>query len=253
MFSSLKNHPFPVEAFFDSSLVLTFAAPQEQIAHLLPPYLELDLFQNRWAFLAAALVQTRNMRPKGFPPLFGQNFLLAGFRLFVRHTAADGKRRRGLYILKSATDKRRMAFAGNLLTHYNYEHTDIVLSREAGRLQIKSLRSDLWIDADIAEENPPLPPQSPFADWSEARRFAGPMPFTFSFDPHSQRIVIIEGVRQHWQPRPVRILKHHIGFFSRLDIPGLVLANAFIVENIPYHWKKGITEKWPREDISSKD
>ena len=34
MFSFLKNHPFAVEAFFESSLVLTFAIPKEQLQHL---------------------------------------------------------------------------------------------------------------------------------------------------------------------------------------------------------------------------
>ena len=35
MLSFLKNHPFAVEAFFESSLVLTFALPKEQLQHLI--------------------------------------------------------------------------------------------------------------------------------------------------------------------------------------------------------------------------
>jgi len=63
MLSFLKDHPFAVEAFFESSLVLTFAIPKNQIQHLIPECLELDTFNNKWAFIAVAMVQTKGLRP----------------------------------------------------------------------------------------------------------------------------------------------------------------------------------------------
>src|SRR5688572_6346184 len=125
MFSFLKNHPFAVEAFFESSLVLTFAVSKEQLQNLIPECLELDTFDQKWAFVAAAMVQTEGLRPKGFPKIFGRNFFLIGYRVFVRYTDGAGKRARGLYILKSETDKKAMEFFGNIFTHYNYATTDI--------------------------------------------------------------------------------------------------------------------------------
>ena len=73
MFSFLKNHPFAVEAFFESSIVLTFAVPKEQMQYLIPECLQLDTFNEKWAFLAVAMVQTKALRPKGFPKLLGNN------------------------------------------------------------------------------------------------------------------------------------------------------------------------------------
>ena len=66
----LKNHPFAVDAHFESSLVLTFAAPKEQIQPLIPECLQLDTFDDKWAFVAIAMVQTRHLRPNAFdlPP-----------------------------------------------------------------------------------------------------------------------------------------------------------------------------------------
>src|SRR6266487_973635 len=125
MFSFLKNHPFAVEAFFESSLVLTFAIQKEEIQHLIPECLKLDTFNNKWAFIAVAMVQTKQLRPKGFPKFIGNNFFLIGYRVFVRFTNNAGKNLRGLYILKSETDKKKMEFFGNIFTHYNYTTTDI--------------------------------------------------------------------------------------------------------------------------------
>jgi hypothetical protein len=118
--SFLKNHPFAVEAFFESSLVLTFALPKEQLQHLIPECLQLDTFQDKWAFVAVAMVQTNDLRPKGFPKFMGNDFFLIGYRVFVRYTNSAGKNLRGLYILKSETDKKKMELMGNIFTHYNY-------------------------------------------------------------------------------------------------------------------------------------
>ena len=85
MLPFLKNHPFAVEAFFKSSLVLTFAIPKEQIQHLIPECLQLDTFKDKWAFIAVAMVQTKDLRPKGFPQFFGNDFFLIGYRVFVRY------------------------------------------------------------------------------------------------------------------------------------------------------------------------
>tara|TARA_R110002020_G_scaffold97708_2_gene233159 strand:+ start:4653 stop:5087 length:435 start_codon:yes stop_codon:yes gene_type:complete len=121
----LKNHPFAVEAFFKSSLVLTFAVPKEQLREYVPDCLELDTLHNKWAFIAVAMVRTTGLRPKGFPKFMGNDFFLIGYRIFVRYRNTAGKRLRGLYILKSETDKRKMEFFGNIFTHYNYTTTDI--------------------------------------------------------------------------------------------------------------------------------
>src|SRR6185295_4399693 len=120
MLSFLKNHPFAVEAFFESSLVLTFAIPKEQLQALIPECLELDTLNDQWAFIAVAMVRTKSLRPKGFPKIMGNDFFLIGYRVFVRYTNQAGKRLRGLYILRSETDRRRMALLGNIFTHYNY-------------------------------------------------------------------------------------------------------------------------------------
>src|SRR5258705_6923444 len=207
MLSFLKNHPFAVEAFFESSLVFTFAFPKEEIQHLIPECLELDTFNNKWAFIAVAMVQTKALRPKGFPKVFGNDFFLIGYRVFVRFNTRAGKSLRGLYILKSETDKKKMEFFGNIFTHYNYTTTDINQLQQNGTTEISSNRSDFRIRVeDPGNENISLPDDSPFADWKEARRFAGPLPFTFTYDPISKKVLIIEGVRENWKPSPVKVI-----------------------------------------------
>src|SRR6185503_7223288 len=152
MLSFLKNHPFAVEAFFESSLVLTFAIPKEQIQHLIPECLELDTFNDKWAFIAVAMVQTRGLRPKGFPKILGNDFFLIGYRVFVRFTNSAGKNLRGLYILKSETDKKKMKLFGNIFTHYNYTTTDINQVRHDDLIEISSVRSGFTVVIENSEK-----------------------------------------------------------------------------------------------------
>jgi Uncharacterized conserved protein (COG2071) len=245
MLSFLKNHPFAVEAFFESSVVLAFALPKAQLQSLIPPCLTLDTYNDQWAFVAVALVQTTALRPKGFPRFMGNNFFLAGYRIFVRYTNKAGKRLRGLYILGSVTDKKKMEWLGNTFTQYRYTTADFSHTTGEGITTIQSMASQLHIRFADREQDVPLPAGSPFPDWAAARRFAGPLPFTFSYNPAGQRVTIIEGVREQWTPQPISILSYQIGFLDQLGLQDAILANAFIVRNIPYHWKKGKTEPWP--------
>jgi uncharacterized protein YqjF (DUF2071 family) len=244
MLAFLKDHPFAVEAYFESSLVLTFAVPKEQLQNLIPECLQLDTFQDKWAFVAVAMVQTKGLRPKGFPKFMGSDFFLIGYRVFVRYTNNAGKNLRGLYILKSETDKKKMEFFGNIFTHYKYTTTDIKQIEQQNTKEISSIKSKFKIIIAKTEEQISLPEYSPFADWNEARRFAGPLPFTFTYIKETKEVLIIEGVRQNWTPNPVKVIDYNFDFLSTIKLESPVLANAFIIKDIPYNWKKGKIELW---------
>ena len=93
--------------------------------------------------------------------------------------------------------------------------------------------------------SPETPPQgSPFPDLRVARQFAGPLPFTFDYEEASGALVIIEGIRRNWDPRPITVDVGRCTFLHRFlpDTPPR-LANAFFIEDIPYRWKRGVLER----------
>jgi len=240
----LKNHPFAVEAFFENSTVFTFAIPKEQLQKFIPDHLTLDTFKDRWAFIAVAMVKTKNLRPKGFPKWIGNDFFLIGYRIFVRYKTRAGKNLRGLYILKSETNKKKMELLGNVFTHYNYTTTDIHFWESDDLVKIESKKSDFQVTIDPNAKQISLPQNSPFSEWKEARRFAGPLPFTFSCNPDDNSVLIIEGVRQNWKPQPIKVNDYNFSFLQSLDLKDVILANAFEITEVPYYWKKGRKEIW---------
>ena len=240
----IKNHPFPVEAYFTESVVLTFAVPKKHLQPFLPDCLTLDTFQDKYAFIAVAMVQTTGLRPQGMPAFLGNDFFLIGYRIFVRYRNIAGKNLRGLYILKSETDKKKMEILGNIFTHYKYTTTDIEQEKRGDLKIIHSKKSGFKVAFfDKNQENIPLPQTSVFADWKEARRFAGPLPHSFSYNAADNTMLIIQGLRQNWTPKPIKVIKSDFTFLDKLDLPDLLLANAFQIKNVPYRWKKGKIEK----------
>ncbi len=107
MLRFLKDHPFAVESYFETSVVLTFAVPKNQLLKFIPECLTLDTFEDEWAFIAVAMVKARHLRPMGFPVFLGNDFILTGYRIFAKYTTSYGKRLRGLYIINSETDKKK--------------------------------------------------------------------------------------------------------------------------------------------------
>jgi uncharacterized protein YqjF (DUF2071 family) len=245
MINFLKNHPFAVKSYFKHSLVITYALPIAVIRAQLPPCFEPDTFNNEYGFAAVAMVQTNSLRPSVFPAFLGNDFFLTGYRIFVRYTTSEGKRLRGLYILKSDTDKRLMKMLGNFFTHYNYNLTDIHFIKDGPSLVVLSNHSKISVKAQV-NVNADLPKGSPFENWKEARRFAGPLPFTFTFLEKDKEVLIVEGQRENWSPQPVEVLDAQFGFMENQFKGEYFMANAFYVENIPYQWKKGKLDKWIR-------
>ncbi|MEJ7713467.1 MAG: DUF2071 domain-containing protein [Pyrinomonadaceae bacterium] len=250
MFHFLKRHPIPIKAFFQHSLVLTYALPQKLLRPLLPPGLSLDTYENL-GFIAVAMVQTKRLRPAFMPAQCGQNFHLTGYRIFSRYRMNEGRRLlRGLRIIRSDTDRALFRMFGNLLTHYNYRQAKMDVHATDGELRwavkTPSGEADLRVVADL-ESDAQLPAGSPFKDWREARKYTAPLPFTFDYERETHSIVRIEGVRPKWHPRPVRVDVEECTFFRHppFDKAAPLLANAFYVDATDYSWKRGIREALP--------
>ncbi len=252
MFRSLQRHPFAVEAFFRHSLVLTYAYPSPLLQPLLPPGLTVDDHDGH-GFVAIALVQTERLRPAALPAWTGRDFFLAGYRIFSRYRRLDGRNLRGLRILRSYADRRFMVWSGNLFTSYGYRHCHSRSERTATTLDItvttRAGDGDVTVRAHVAAPATAPPAGSPFADLATARRFAGPLPFTFGYEPTTHSMVIVQGQREQWQPIPVHVERVRCTFLEQGPFAGVPprLANAFLVENIPYRWQRGEVERLPAE------
>ena len=243
LLTRLRRHPIAIQAHLQDCLTLTYALPPDVLRRLLPPGLELDTYGGH-AFIAVALVQTESLRPAGLPERMGQDFFLAGYRVFTTFTPATGPAMRGLRILRSDANRARMVAGGNLLTHYNYHRCDATIDPSPGRIHVEVRTQDHGgdLDATIDLTNATLPPGSPFSSVRAARRFAGPLPFTFDYEPQTHAIIAINARRTNWRPAPVAVEVRRMSFFDQAVFGGCtpILAAAFHVQDIDYRWERGV-------------
>ncbi|MBS1805676.1 MAG: DUF2071 domain-containing protein [Acidobacteria bacterium] len=227
-----------------ASLVIAYAMPEEVLTPLLPPGLVLDTYGG-WGFLAIAMVEAHELRPAFLSARFGLNFFLAGYRIFTRYRTRGGRTLRGLRILRSDTDRQSMQIFGNLLTHYGYELSQCQLRRADGKYSVEICSphgdADLQVEADLVTKPEAPPPGSPFPDLRDARRFAGPLPFTFDYEPQTHSIIRVEGVRREWNPRPVSVKVHRNTFLERerFDPPVQRLPTPSFSRMSPIHGNRG--------------
>lgn len=247
MLHRLRRHPLPVVAFFEHCLVLTYAVPAVALSAHIPPGLTIDTYRGH-GFIAAAFVQTKRLRPAFLPVACGQDFFLAGYRVFVKHRTREGRTLRGLRILRSDADRRVMVCGGNLLTHYNYQHCEAEIRGSSTELDLRVTtprgEADVDITAHLGSGRNALPSGSLFESEQAARRFAGPMPYTFDYEPETRSIIRIRGIRQTWQPRLVNVDVRTLNFVFRgpLAEHGPALASAFHVSSIDYRWERGVVK-----------
>src|ERR687898_1580843 len=236
MVNRVRRHPIPIAAHFRHSLVLAYAFSRETLEPLVPPSLELDT-HGEVAFAAAAFVQTERLRPAFLPAAFGLDFFLAGYRIFVRVAAQPSLR--GLYILRSDADRRSLVVLGNALTRYRYRTVDASCRLVGGSLEIQ-VRPGVDLAADLVAPAP-LPEGSPFSDEREARRFAGPLPYTFHHERETDSLLAVRGIRSGWEPTPVAVEVRELSFFTigRFEGAAPTLANAFYVGGVDYRWERG--------------
>jgi hypothetical protein len=139
-----------------------------------------------------------------------------------------------------------MVWGGNTLTHYRYRYAEIRSHVVSDALEVEirtpDAAADLHVVADLSSRPAPFPASSPFADASAARRFAGPLPWTFDFEAETGSIIMIRGRRSSWRPEPVAVEVEECTFLRDPRFGGApaVLANAFYVSDVDYRWDRGV-------------
>ncbi len=236
MLAQLTSNPFTMKAHFEFSLVLCFVVPKEEVEALIPTEIfSLDLVDENHAAVAVACVSTSQLRPRWMPKKMGNEFFLTGYRTFVYYKTKSGKRRRGLYILASETDKKSMVLLGNLFSRYNYNYLKLDVERTEENINISS-KHGLQITSKAEKHQ--FTGNDFFKTEQQAKRFAGPLPWTFHFNKKQNAVSMVRGIRKNWNPKFVEVTNYQIPKLNEIGIQHATYSHSFFISNIDYQWNK---------------
>ncbi len=119
----LKRIPVHYRGELHNVRLINFSVDMDEIRTKIPRYIKPRNFNGR-AMISMVDVNLKNMRPVLLPFLrFAYRHV--AFRLLVDDSAYNDGVSKGIFFLRSFTNRRTVVAGGSLMTDYNLEHADI--------------------------------------------------------------------------------------------------------------------------------
>ena len=207
--------------------LVQFSLDPEEAARALPAPLAPRQIAGR-ALVSLVHVHLYRMRPAFLPGLFAFSYRHVAFRLLVDDWTLDREAPgRGVFFVRSFTDRPLLARAGSLLTHYRLTAAEIEVDprglalREGGR-RLSYRKAVIGAEA----LSPGL-----FGGWAEARAAVGAIDRAYAVDREGG-VWRTRIERPDWPLEPLPLAGFTTDFFesARLECAFRVAAV------VPYHW-----------------
>lgn len=227
----------PVSGTLTDRLLVTYRAPAQSLARLVPAPFRLDT-RAGYGFLSVCAVEIADMGV-AFSPRFlrwqNREFL---YRLQVRWGDAAT-----FITLRSDVTARALALLGRRFSHYRPHLAQIELRRAGSRLFFSGTTPNGVADAAVEVDRDALPsPGSLFASDAEAAQYL--LGMRFSADSVAGRVRVQEITHGPWRPRRVATVMARFAYVEQLGRQLGVrfeLDNTLAVQNVPHVWRAA---KW---------
>jgi hypothetical protein len=226
MLDALKTLPIEYAGSLHDVELVQFSLDPGEAARELPPGLAPRLVNGR-AVVSTVHVRLAGMHPIFMPPPFRFGYRHIALRLLVDDGPLNGDgTARGIFFVRSFTDRPLLARAGSLLTHYRLSPARIRV--EDGEVAVRQEGRHIAWTRRASDE-----PGSPglFGSWEEARSVLCSLDRAYAVDPRG-RTWRTRILRPDWPIEPLGLAGFSTDFFATARF-----ECAFQVrETIPYRW-----------------
>lgn len=121
----LKHIPIHYKGELHDVRLINFSVEPDEIRHVVPSQIRIRTFDGR-AMISMVDVKLRRMHPIFVPSMLHFNYRHIAFRLLVDDSHLNNGIAKGIYFLRSFTDKPLIAIGGSWFTDYNLNTATIV-------------------------------------------------------------------------------------------------------------------------------
>lgn len=216
--SFLKNIPIKYIGELHDVRLINFSVAMEEVKPLVPQGINI-LDVNGRAMISMVDVQLKNMHPAFIPEQISFQYRHIAFRLLVNDSALNGGETKGIFFLRSFTDRPLIVQGGKWLTNYNLETAEL----ESFENMLELKQKDKFLNYAFKDRQP--------AEKSEAlKQRIGSIDRAYSLNGKTLQYVQI--MREKWPIEWIDCYHFQTNFFKTALFEG-----AFKVgETIHYEW-----------------
>jgi hypothetical protein len=216
--SILKKIPVNYLGELHNIKLINFWVNMDEIIPLVPPHLKIRNFGGR-ALISMVNVELKKMHPSFLPEATSFGYRHVAFRLVLDDSRFNKGDYRGIFFLRSFTDKPHIVFGGNLFTDYQLEKAEIICLDRMMELRQEKKYFNYALDLETKANH-----------GQEQIEIIGALDRAYSFRDEELKMVQIQ--REKWPIRPVNCYLLETNFFKSAEF-----ASAYVVdETIYYKW-----------------
>jgi uncharacterized protein YqjF (DUF2071 family) len=227
-----------MQGVIERRMLVNFRVRPDAARRLLPEYFRPKLI-NGWAMAGICLIRLRNMRPRGYPAVWGLTSENAAHRIAVEWDEA-GATREGVFIPRRDTSSILQAFAGGRVFPGIHHLAEFKVIEEAGAIRLAMRSRDSVTTVQLhARPAAQLTASSVFASFAEASDFfaRGSAGYSATRQPN-----VCDGMKletTHWEIEPLGV---DLVESSCFDDPNRFAAGeahfdcALWMRDIPHEW-----------------
>lgn len=236
----ILHNPITMQGQIDRCWLLTYRMPIDQFQALLPAELTATEYQG-FGFWNIVICHVSHMRPWFAPHLLGFNYWHVAYRIYVNLKTPYGIDQ-GLYFVRSDCDQPLLAWAGNLVTNFNFHHTPVIVKSSVEQTSISINSSVAAATIQINNQQPAqLASDSIFDSLEQAAAYLKYPPRGIAISkPGEANIVRIERDEAAWQHQ-LRHVAH--ADFQWLKAYPVQPEICYEIQPIAYRWLRGYRRK----------
>ena len=219
---------------FASSVVIAFPVDPTALDGVVSDRFSIELYEGV-AYVAVAVVDQRDTRPKRLPGLVGAQMDLIEYLVFVRYrSVVTGRLLKGFVLLASETNSCLGARLAHWFTPYRLKRIDLRQQVGVNEVLVDSKAVGLHLRARRVVQ-----PQLAIERFGDVAR-----PRSFNFADLGQKgVVINRGILKGWYPEVLELDEVQVPLFDELALPNLGKPIAMLATDVNYVFKHHRTEQ----------
>ena len=214
----LKKIPIKYMGELHDVRLVNFSVDISEVEKLVPAGIRVRNFNGR-GMISMVNVMLKKMHPSFIPGAINFNYRHVAFRLLIEDSDLNKGQNKGIYFLRSFTDKPLIVMGGKWLTDYNLESAQ--LTSTESMLELK--QGDKLLTYALDETVIPVRNE-------ELYKVIGSIDRAYSVLDKELRMVQI--MREKWPIEPVECYHFQTNFFKTAKLEGAFKVN----EVIHYQW-----------------